>query len=163
MIATSPRTASGCTSGTGLAMAKTIAPSAILRTASTEMAPGADTPTTTSAPSRASSARPRSPRGFVCCAIAIRSPSRSGRSGGRGGAPPRPGGFRLPPHPHPPPGGAGPVGVQDPADVAHHHVAHALLDDDLRAGHARRAGADDHHAHVLHALADDLQPVQERG
>jgi hypothetical protein len=41
MIATSPRTASGRTSGVGLAMAKTIGSVAIARTASTLTAPGA--------------------------------------------------------------------------------------------------------------------------
>ena len=44
MIRTWSLTSSGCTSGVGLAMAKTIAPEAIVRTAAAETAPGPDRP-----------------------------------------------------------------------------------------------------------------------
>jgi hypothetical protein len=56
---------SGRTSGSGFAIAKTIASSAIERIASAETAPGPETPRKTSAPASASSAVPSKPRGFV--------------------------------------------------------------------------------------------------
>ena len=44
MIATASATCSGMTSGVGLAIAKTIAPGAIVRIAAGDTAPGTDTP-----------------------------------------------------------------------------------------------------------------------
>ena len=43
-----------------------------------------------------------------------------------------------------------------------HEVAHAVLEDDLRARQPGRAGADDHHADVVGVLAHDAQRVQQR-
>src|SRR6266581_760389 len=58
MIATKPSSSSGATSGVGFAIAKTIAPSAIVLTASTETAPGPLSPRKTSAPASSSFALP---------------------------------------------------------------------------------------------------------
>ncbi len=74
MIATCSQHASGCTSGVGLAIANTTASLAIVLTASALNAPGAETPTTTSAPSSASFAVPCSRRGLLRAAIAASSP-----------------------------------------------------------------------------------------
>ena len=60
----------GDTSGVGFAMANTMARSAIWRTASQLTASGAESPMYTSAPSSASSAEHRRPRGFVSSAYA---------------------------------------------------------------------------------------------
>src|SRR5665213_3250133 len=72
MIATSSPTASTRTSGSGLAIANTTGLAAIVRTASSETAPGPETPTRTSAPASTSLAMPRSPAGFVRTALAAR-------------------------------------------------------------------------------------------
>jgi hypothetical protein len=55
------------------------------------------------------------------------------------------------------------AGVERAPAVAHDHVADALGEHDLRAGHAGRARADDHDRDVLGALADDAQGVEQRG
>ena len=81
MIATVSPISSGCTSGVGLAIAKTTASRAMVPTAAAENAPGADTPTTTSAPRSASSVVPVMPRGLVRAASAAVSGVRSVRPG----------------------------------------------------------------------------------
>jgi len=80
MIATSSRTSSGRTSGSGLAIANTIACGAIEPTAAALTAPGPDTPISTSAPANTSSAMPRTPSGLVRTANAALSGSSPGRS-----------------------------------------------------------------------------------
>jgi hypothetical protein len=61
MIVTSSSTASGWTSGTGLAIAKANGVVAILRTPAANTAPGPDRPSSTSVPASTSSGVSRSP------------------------------------------------------------------------------------------------------
>ncbi len=68
MTVTIPRTSSGMTSGTGLAMAKTMGRLAIRRMSLAEATPGPDSPMKTSAPLRASPTVPRRRFSFVCAA-----------------------------------------------------------------------------------------------
>ena len=75
----------GSTSGSGLAIANTTAPAAIVAMSSPVRMPGAETPTNTSAPASAPRRVPVTPRGLVLVATRLRadvgSPATSGRPG----------------------------------------------------------------------------------
>ncbi len=68
MTRTNGPASSGWISGTGLAMANTIASRFIALTSLSETTPGPDSPMNTSASTSASPAVPRILRGFVCLA-----------------------------------------------------------------------------------------------
>ena len=132
-MSTSSRTSSGWTSGTGLAIAKTIVSAAIARTAG---------PT----PRRPGQAEEHVGAGQRLVGRALQAAS-VGVLGER-----CPLGIEV----------LG-AGVEGAAAVADDDVADAPGEHDLRARHAGRACADDHDGDVLGALADDPQGVEQRG
>src|SRR3954453_20972751 len=125
---------SGVTSGVGLAIAKTIAPSFIRAGASAGSTRAPDRPMNRSAPSMTSAGEPARRSGFELSAyqrlIAFIEPSRESA---------RP----VAPAPR----------VHRPAGVAADDVAHAGREQDLRDRAPRRAEADDEDVQVLQPLA----------
>jgi hypothetical protein len=134
MIATSSRTSSGWTSGTGLAIAKTIAPAA--------------DPADRGGRHRAGPGKAEQHVGAGQRLLGrAAQPALVGVLGER-----RPLAVEIL---H--------AGMQRAAAVAHEEVADALGEHDLRAAHAGRTGADDHDRDVLGSLVDDPQGVEQRG
>ncbi len=133
MIATSARTSSGCTSGVGFAIAKTIDRSAIVRIACRRHGAG----------DRDADEHVRALEQLV-------------------GRPAALVGVRALRERHAGRVQVDPVAVDHAELVADDDLTDPLCEQDVRARRARRSCAGHDHAHVLRALADDPQRVQQR-